>query len=307
MRRALFLLLPLCLSGCFAPQIFTPEESQNLQVYREERSRAINLLSLVYSDTERLRDATRCNEKRPYDCYWNGRITNVFSDDTLRVPHVFGFLPKELAESSEQAPIVFARTVSETFAEVFREEGFRIVPGQDAVTSSNGRIRRRFTFYLDKPEAGCTVPADPRDYERDGIGATCRISVSSSAAPAGIGPYPTANGLSAIPNWAAADLAYAWRVSDTRLESRVRISEKVEADFMKAERLIRLSALLPSGTFVYGFANKSHEPFIAEKGTVNRFVETDPGLEERLKEEHEAAHAIYPKLNGAVKRVISPR
>lgn len=307
MRRTVTLLLPLFLVGCFAPQIFTLEESQELQIYREDRSRALNLLSLVYSETERLRDTTRCTENRPQDCVWNGRITGVFVEDTLRAAHAFGFLQKGLAKTAEEAPTVFAREVRDALVRVFCEEGFRVVPGEDAVAYSNGRIRNRFVFYLDKPDAGCTVPNDPRDFERDGIGASCRISVSSSVGPAGVGPYPTVNGLSAIPNWADTDLSYAWRVGDTRIESRVRISERAESELIKAHRLVRLSEILPSGFFIYGFEDESHEPFVAEKGAVNRFVEPEAGKERRLKAERDAASALYPKFNGAVKRILSPQ
>lgn len=306
MRNFSALFLSLALSGCMTT-VWSPEDSAELQIYREDWSRAHNLLSLVYEGTEKLTDGTRCVKPDCRAHYFDGKITGVLKDDTLRVTHAFGFLPKDDAKDGTRAAYVFAEKVRDELRAVFEEKGYVTAAGESAITAINGKIRTRFSFFLERPEVGCLLPADRTHLKDVSEAASCRISVSTSAEPAGIGPYPTENGLSAIPNWAETELAFAWRVSDTRIESKVHVSEKSVTDLVGMDEIVRLSERLPDGIFVYSLDTHSLEPYVAEKGQVRRFIESPIGTARRLQAEEFARNGIYRKFNGAVKTVISPR
>lgn len=304
MRSAIRLaLLSLCsltlLAGCSAPTVWSVEDSLEAQPYNADWSRAHNLTGLFHAEPERIEDSW-------YDSdVFRNRVTNIFKDDRLRVNHFFGFLPARQANTADEAVQAFAEQSLEALKTLFTGEGFGVHAAQPSL-SSDGSIR--YSIFLEKKELDCVVPSDRKLLTTVSETATCRIDVLTSRDSATVGPYPTENGFTAVPRWAETKLQYGWRISDTRIESKVWVTaEKTPTDLLNAGRMEALSAIIRDGTYIYFLHERTGEPMIFEKGQARRFIEPRPAMEKRVERENREKNSFGKRFGDAAKGFFSPR
>ena len=257
------------LIGCATHTALTPEASDAAQPYDASQSRALNLLGLCYEEADRLEDMHYEDSLRPGNAF-TGRVTGVLRADTFRRPHVFGFLPKDLAKTHEEARVAFTQRVIDHVKAVFNDEGFRVVDGLK--TEQDGATY--YTLFVAKPGTGCEFPANRHDLLTVDETATCRVQVSTGGLPLR-GLAQTANGFSVTPSWANVTTEYGWRCSDHMLTSKTWILKVNESNLWTQTRLEKLAKKLNSGEYLYSTNLETHEPYVYEAGVAQRFIEPE--------------------------------
>ena len=292
------LLSAVVLSGCSGPKVWSHQDSIDTQPYQTDWSRAHNLVGLFQHEPEKIVDSYLDAE------VFRNRVSNVYKDDRLRVNHYFGFLPVNKAQTPEQAAAVFAEQGLEALKTLYASEGFRV---HSAVPVLEKDGTTRYSIFVERQDLDCVVPSDPRLLTTVSDSATCRIDVLTSRDPVTKGNAPTENGFTAVPPWAET-IAFGWRVSDTRLASKVWVAkEKTPTDLLSAKRMEKLSAVLPDGYFIYFQHERTAEPLVLEKGNIHRFVEPRLAMEKRIEKEMKEKNSIKRKLGDAAKGFVSPR
>ena len=289
----------LMLTGCFGPKVWSLDDSLETQPYNPLESRALNLVKLFETDTENLKDSPRDLD------IFRGSITNVRKDDSLRVSHFFGFLPVKAATTAQEAADAFVQQSVEALKLQFAADGFKI---HRALVSLELDGAVRHSFFLERADVDCRVPADTKTLAEVNETATCRIDVLSPRRAPSKGAAPMENGFTAVPRWCEVAMYDGWRVTDVRIASKVWVTaEKTPTDLLNAARMQQASKRFPDGMYLYFLHEHTHEPLVMEKGQVRGFIETPIAYKKRIEDEERAKNAFGRKLNNAMKGFMSPR